>query len=168
VLNESAPRPTQLEPLELLVNVTQRGHHFVSHGELRSISGSVFGGQARISSRAVLPCAAPSNAMKRRGLVAHPRWGNDGSWRIVLKKSAICSDPRSDMRPAGNMEAAGIELTERNRVGSFSTKIGHSYHVRSTRDSDRRADVPFGSFVPTAKISCLTRSHRRPRRCETA
>jgi hypothetical protein len=88
VLNESALRPTQLEPLELLVHVTQRGHQFVSHGELRSISGSVFGGQARISSSAVLPCVASSNAMKCRGLVAHPRWRNDGSWRIVLKKSA--------------------------------------------------------------------------------
>jgi hypothetical protein len=88
VLNESALRPTRPEPLELLVHVTQWGHNFVSHGELRSISGSVFDGQARISSRAVLPCAAPSNAIKGRGLVAHPRWENDGYWRIVLKKSA--------------------------------------------------------------------------------
>jgi hypothetical protein len=54
------------------------------------------------------------------------------------------------------------------RGGSFSTKIARSHHVRSTPDSDRRADVPFGSFVPTAKVSRLARSPRRPRRCKTA
>jgi hypothetical protein len=46
--------------------------------------------------------------------VAHPRWGNDGSWRFVLKKSAKLAVLDRTMRPARDMEAAGIELTERN------------------------------------------------------
>jgi hypothetical protein len=60
------------------------------------------------------PVQPPSNAIKGRGLVVHPRWGNDGSWRFVLKKSAKLAVLDRTMRPARDMEAAGIELTERN------------------------------------------------------